>query len=135
MLLYIVTPEKEVVNTDIENVILPGQSGEMEILPEHTHMISLLEPGVVIYKESSSNKERAVAIAGGTVEIKDNLVRLVSEVAERSDEIDVERAEKALKAAEKKLSREEIIADEKEFIKAEAALKRALARLKAAQYK
>ena len=135
MLLYIVTPEKEVVNTDIESVILPGQAGEMEILPEHTHMLSLLEPGVVIYKESSSNKERAVAIAGGTVEVKDNLVRLVSEVAERADEIDVERAEKALKAAEKKLSQEEIIADEQEFVKAEAALKRALARLKASQYK
>ena len=107
----------------------------MEILPEHTNLLTVLEPGMVLYKDSHSKKDKAVSISDGIAEIKDNLVRVVATVAENPDEIDVERAKKALKKSEELLSKEEIIADEQQFIKIEAALKRALARLETAKYK
>ena len=90
MVLYVVTPEREVVNVDIDSVILPGESGQLEILPEHTHLLSVLSPGVVLYKDSHSKKDKAVSIGGGISEIRDNLVRIVVTIAENSDEIDVE---------------------------------------------
>ena len=84
--LEIVTPEKRVLEAEVDSVTIPTASGEVGILPNHAPLISALKPGV---------------LSGGFVEVNSNKVSVLADTAETADEIDLELAKADREIAEK----------------------------------
>lgn len=99
--LEIVTPEKKVFDETVDTVTVPTATGEVGILPNHAPLISSLKPGILSYSNQGAT-ERMV-ISGGFIEVNSNKVSILADVAETSDEIDVEIARVERDAAEKVL--------------------------------
>jgi len=127
--LDIITPERVLYSGSVDEVVAPGYFGEFGVLPEHTPFLSLLDIGVLRFSEAGG--EKMVAITGGFSEVLDNRVRVLARTAEFSDEIDRERAKKALSRAEEKLK--EISIDDKDYNRFEAKIRRAMVRLSASE--
>ncbi len=125
ILFEIVSPERLVFSEEVDEVVVPGSMGEMGFLPGHVPLLSTLQIGEMVAK--SGGKEIHFAISGGFVEIHEDHVILLAETAERSDEIDVERAFASKARAEETLRKLED-SSVNEFKKAELRLKRALTR-------
>ncbi len=100
--LEIVTPEKRVIDETVDSVTVPTLSGEAGILPHHAPLISALKPGVLSFT-NKGNTER-LAVAGGFVEISNDTVSVLTDLAEESSEIDFEAARKDKDEAEKALA-------------------------------
>lgn len=100
--LEIVTPEKKVLSETVDSVTIPTASGEVGILTNHVPLISSLKAGVLAYTKSAGATERMV-IAGGFVEVSQNNVSILADVAETADEIDVETARAERDSLEKEL--------------------------------
>lgn len=83
----------------MEEVFVPAFRGELNIYPGHSPLVSTLSEGVLRYKLKGDNKETAVAISWGYVEVTPNGVHVLAETAESKEEIDLARAEEALKTA------------------------------------
>ena len=136
--LEVVTPHRTVLVEDVESVTLPGIEGELGILPEHIPLLTTLDTGIMSYK-SSSGKTQAIAVHWGYAQVEGNSVRVLAELAETADEIDIERA----KDAEKK-AKDILISDapttssweveESRQNKYESKLKRSIVRQKVAQF-
>ncbi len=124
--LEIVTPEKYVVNQDVQIVMAPGTLGEFGILPNHTPFLSSLEVGKVHYRDLQ-DKEHVVFISGGFSEALPDKVTILAETAEIREKIDVDRAKAAYKRAQERLSSSD---DKIDKDRAKAALVRAEARIK-----
>ncbi len=102
--LEIVTPERRILDAEVDSVTVPTATGEAGILPNHAPLVSALKPGVVSYTAKGNSDK--FAISGGFVEVSSNRVSVLADNAEGADEIDVaavkadrEAAEKALAAA------------------------------------
>ena len=136
--LEVVTPHRTVLVEDVESVTLPGIEGELGILPEHIPLLTTLDTGIMSYK-SSSGKTQAIAVHWGYAQVEGNSVRVLAELAETADEIDIERAKDAEKKAKDILisvapttsSWEE---EESRQNKYESKLKRSIVRQKVAQF-
>ena len=100
--LEVVTPQREVVRETVAEVQLPGLSGYLGILPEHTPLLTQLGIGMLSYKKGGET--RYVSIVGGFAEVLAERVTVLADVAERAEEIDVERARAALSKAEQTLT-------------------------------
>lgn len=122
----IVTPEGRAFEGNSASVVMPGVQGSFEVRHNHASLISLLEIGMVRIADEQE-KEHEYAISGGFVEVSNNQVILMAETAERSDEIDLERAREARKRAEERLRKKNV-----EHARAELALRRAINRIKVA---
>ncbi len=127
--LELVTPTRLLASEEVDEVIAPGWEGEFGVLPEHTHFLALLRIGVLRYRQGS--EVRKVAVGGGFVEVSPERVIVMADVAERGDEIDVERARRAKERAEEALKT--VTLDDVAYEKAHAALQRAMARMSAAE--
>ncbi len=102
--LEIVTPERRILDAEVDSVTVPTATGEAGILPNHAPLVSALKPGVVSYIAKGNSDK--FAITGGFVEVSSNRVSVLADSAESPDEIDItvvkadrEAAEKALAAA------------------------------------
>ena len=129
--LEIVTPAKNVVSEDAQIVMSPGILGEFGVLVGHTPFLTALKTGSITYKDANG-KERYVFVNGGFAEALPDQVTILAESAERRQDIDISRAEKAKERALKRLED----ADKKEnidFVRAKAALDRAIRRISLAQ--
>ena len=129
----IVTPEKVVLAEEIDQVTLPTLTGQITVLPNHIPLLSALQAGEMIIKKD--NKETVLAVSGGFIEVKPgNEVVILTETAERADEIDEARAEEAKKRAEALLkdSKNKEIVD---YTALTAKIEKELARLKVARRK
>jgi len=136
--LEVVTPYRTVLIEDVESVTLPGIEGELGILPEHIPLLTTLDTGIMSYK-NSSGKTHAIAVHWGYAQVEGNSVRVLAELAETADEIDIERAKDAEKKAKDILLSEtsSTIDWEKEQSrqdKYESKLKRSIVRQKVAQF-
>ena len=100
--LEIVTPERRVLDTEVEMVTIPTASGEAGILTNHAPLVSELKAGVLSYT-LRGNTDR-LAIASGFVEVSGNKVSVLTDAAETPDEIDVAAARAERDAAEKELA-------------------------------
>ncbi|HTS38403.1 MAG TPA: F0F1 ATP synthase subunit epsilon [Candidatus Solibacter sp.] len=100
--LEIVTPEKKVVETQAEEVQIPGKNGYLGILPGHAPLITELSVGEITYRENAT--EQKLAVAWGFAEVLPTKVTILAESAERPSEIDVERARKSKDRAEQRLT-------------------------------
>lgn len=100
--LEIVTPEKRVLDAEVDSVIVPTASGEAGILPNHAPLISALKPGVLSYTTKGSTEK--LAISGGFVEVNSDKVAVLADTAESGADIDVDAARAEREAAEKALA-------------------------------
>jgi F-type H+-transporting ATPase subunit epsilon len=127
--LEVVTPEKEVVNEMVQIVMAPGSLGEFGILAGHTPFMTSLNTGSIHFRDQSGNDQH-VFVSGGFAEALPDKVTVLAESAEKTDDIDLNRAKAAMERAEKRLedrSKEDI-----DFVRAKAALERAIMRIKLA---
>jgi len=128
--LEVVTPERVVVSEDVLGVVAPGSMGEFGILPGHVPFLTSLVPGELRYN-SGSRSER-LAVSSGFAEVSNNRVSVLVDAAEKAQEIDIERAKKALERASERLAMERGKQDV-DHLRAEISLKRAIARIKVVQ--
>lgn len=126
--LEVVTPERVVLREEIEALVVPATEGYLGVLPNHLPIITGLVPGVVRYRKDG--RIARLAVSGGFMEVAKNRVVILADTAERAEEIDVARAERAKERALRRLRERPPGLD---VARAEMALRRALARLKAAQ--
>ena len=123
--LEVVTPERRVLSESVDMVTVPGWGGELGILPGHTPLISQLQTGVLTYTQDGKNFP--LHVSGGFVEVRDDHVSVMAEVAERPDEIDAARARLARERVEKQLHGWS--GTEEDFEIARAKLERSVVRL------
>src|SRR5882724_3639537 len=100
--LDIVTPDRSVLAETVEMVTLPGFGGELGILPGHTPLISRLQTGVLSYVKDGRTFQ--LHVSGGFVEVNDDRISVLAEIAELPEEIDAARARLARDHLEKTLS-------------------------------
>lgn len=100
--LEVVTPERRVLAEPVDMVTVPGLGGELGILPGHTPLISQLQTGVLTYVQDG--KSFSLHVSGGFVEVRDDHVSVLAEIAERPDEIDAARAKLSREKFEKQLN-------------------------------
>jgi F-type H+-transporting ATPase subunit epsilon len=125
--LEIVTPERLVVRDAVAEVQIPGKDGYLGILPGHAPLITELSVGEISYRVDGFT--HYLAVAWGFAEVLPTKVTILAETAERSEVIDVERAQRARERAEQALHSTDPNTD---FVRALQALKRAEARLEVA---
>jgi F-type H+-transporting ATPase subunit epsilon len=128
--LEIVTPTKLLVKDSAEEAQIPGASGYLGILPGHAPLITELAVGLITYK--SNGATHTLSVAWGFAEVLPDKVTILAEAAERPQDIDVERAQKAKGRAEQLLKSNNPDID---YTRAEDALQRAETRLNAAKEK
>ena len=124
--LEIVTPDQVVLDTHVDYVGAPGVDGEFGVLAGHTLLLTALQVGALYYR--IDGKESQVFVSGGFVEVANNKVSVLAQSAELLDNIDIERAQKAMKRAEERLAASQ--KNEIDQMRAEFALKRAITRMK-----
>jgi F-type H+-transporting ATPase subunit epsilon len=125
ILLELVTPERLLLSEEVDEVVAPGYEGEFGVLPGHTMFLAILNIGVLWYRKGSAVTK--VALGGGFAEVAHDRVVVLADTAERDDEIDLARAQRARDRAEARLK--ELSMDDETHAKARAALMRALVRM------
>ena len=122
--LEVVTPERRILATEVDEVVLPSAEGYMGVLAGHTPLLAMLDVGEVSYRVGTGRSY--MAVSGGFAEVLRDSVSILARSSELAEEIDVERAQRARERAESKLKPG---ASEHEFRVAEVKLKRALCRI------
>lgn len=126
--LSILTPEKKLVtDQEIEEVIVPGNKGQLDVLPGHAPLITTLRAGVLRYRLKGQTAQHSLSVSWGYAEVSPQGVVVLAETAETREEIDRQRAEEALKKSTDALA--QIIADPEEITKYQRKVERAQARL------
>lgn len=123
-LLKIITPGREIYNEEIEKIILRSADGEFQVLANHQNTIASTIPCIARFKDTKGNNEE-LFISKSLVQINNNEVIISSDAAEFEEDVDVARAEEAMRRAKNRLS------DPERYNKgrAEAALLRAKQRI------
>lgn len=122
LIFEIVTPYGKVMEDKVDEVVAPGKLGEFGVLPGHAPYISMLDIGVLTFRNGTSVKK--IFINSGYADVNFERVTILSNSAELAENIDVERAKKAQHRAEGRLKQADI-----DIQRAESAMKRALLRL------
>ncbi len=99
--LEVITPEKLVLRESVDEIVLPGLTGEIGVLPDHEPLITQLKTGVLSYRVGASLQK--MHVSGGFAEVLGERVSVLADIAEQPEDIDVERAKAALGRAEKML--------------------------------
>jgi F-type H+-transporting ATPase subunit epsilon len=127
--LEFVTPERSIVHDDVDEVQVPGEDGYFGVLVGHAPLLAALQTGEMWYRKG--NDRKYAFVGGGFAEILPDRVAILAPVAERAEEIDIQRAEAAKRRAEDRLARP--VAD-MDFERARVALLKALARLQVSRH-
>ena len=128
--LEIATPERQLLSEDVTEAQIPGKDGYLGILPGHAPLLGLLGIGVLTYV--IGGHKRHLSIHGGFLEVLPDHVRVLADLAERAEEIDAERARRALQRAQANAINPSLGVEPAEAL---AAMLRAQARLAAAEQK
>ena len=97
----VVTPERRLVQVEADEVIAPGYDGLFGVRPGHVAYLALMQAGLLTVKEGAS--QQRYFVAGGFCEVADDSVRVLADVAEPLESIDLNEAKKRLGDAEAKL--------------------------------
>ncbi len=122
ILLEIVTPQGLVFSEEVDEVTAAGSEGEFGVLPGHVPFVTTLKIGMLTCKKG--NESRYFFVNWGYAEVGHEKVMILADSAEKSEEIDLERAIAAKKRAEERLKHAENV----DFARAESALERAVTR-------
>ena len=126
--LEIVSAERLVYSEEVNILVAPGIDGELGILPRHAPLLTALKPGEI--RVVKDGEESYIAVSGGFLEVLGNKVTILADTAERAEEIDVQRAQEALKQAEERVVSR---TSDMDLERALASLRRSQARLRVAQ--
>ena len=124
----IVSAEEEIFSGLAEFVALPGESGELGILPGHMPLMTRIKPGAVRVKVQNQAEEELVFVAGGLLEVQPGLVTVLADTAIRGKDLDEAKALDAKKRAEEALQNQNAEID---YAAAQAELAEAIAQLAA----
>ncbi|MGB7217210.1 MAG: F0F1 ATP synthase subunit epsilon [Vicinamibacterales bacterium] len=125
--LQIVSPERGLVNEQVDEVEIPGTEGYFGVLPGHTPLLASLGVGQLWYRKGQET--HYLSIAFGFAEVQPDRVTILAQSSERADEIDAARAEAAKKRAEQRFAKPTMDMD---FERARIALLKSLVRLQVA---
>jgi F-type H+-transporting ATPase subunit epsilon len=128
LLLEVVTPEKLLLSQQVDMVIAPGSEGEFGVLPGHCHFLSTLRIGELRYQ--TEDVWHYMSVLWGFAEVTPTKVTVMAEVAEKAEDIDVQRAQAAVEKAEQRLQVGGLPSEVKE---AEISLEKARLRKKIAE--
>lgn len=123
--LKIVTPEKLIFDEEVNGVNVSTEDGILGILPNHTNLMAKLEPGELVIKKSGKNE--ILAVGDGFLQMADNTLSIMTDLAVNEGDIDEKAVEDARKRAESALT--EKLSDE-EYAETMAILEKSLAQLK-----
>jgi F-type H+-transporting ATPase subunit epsilon len=99
--LTVVTPERKLIDRKVDEVVLPGSEGYFGVLEGHAPLLSALRIGEISYRQGS--EVSYLAVAWGFAEVLADRVSVLADVAERAEDIDLERARRARDRAERRL--------------------------------
>jgi F-type H+-transporting ATPase subunit epsilon len=123
ILLEIVTPQGLVFSEEVDEVTASGSEGEFGVFPGHMSFMTTLKIGMVTCR--TGNESKYFFVNWGYAEVGAEKVLILADSAERSEDIDIERAKAAMKRAEERLKK----AEDVDFARAESALERAVTRI------
>jgi F-type H+-transporting ATPase subunit epsilon len=123
--LKIITPQKQVVDQEVQSVTVPSADGDITVLPKHIHLLTLLQEGIITMKHD--NKEESLAIGGGYLETNGKEANILVSRAYKQDDIDEELTQKAIEKAKQMLSE---VTDEKQRYEVESTLRRSVIDMK-----
>lgn len=126
--LDVITPERRLLSEQVDAATVPGLGGELGILPGHTPLISQLKTGVLSY--ARGGETRRLLVSGGFVEVNEDRVSVLADLAEFPEEVDAARARLERDEAERRLAA--FTGPPEELDEARAQLDRASARLQLA---
>jgi F-type H+-transporting ATPase subunit epsilon len=121
--LQIVTPDRAIVREQVDEVEIPGVGGYFGVLPGHTPLLAELSVGELWYRKGQ--EKTYLAIAYGFAEVLPDRVTILAQLAERAEEIEVERAEAARSRAAKRLEEKSDV----DYARARIALMKSMTRL------
>ncbi len=124
-LLEVVTPYRQLVSSEVDEVTAPGVDGEFGVLTGHTPFLTALGVGELMYRIGS--EERFLAVRHGFAEAKHEKLTVLAEEAEFPSEIDLQAAEALKSEAEQELQTYSL--ESKEYLEAEAKMERAMNQL------
>ena len=124
--LEIVTPEAKTFSDNVDSVVIPGVEGELGVLPMHAPLMTLLEPGEL--RVMKNGEETRLAVGEGFVEVTQEKIAVLTDMAVKESDIDESAAEAAIKRAEEAMRGERMSDEEQATTK--AALMRSLALVK-----
>src|SRR4029453_19248019 len=124
--LQFVTPERALAAEEVDEVVLPGEGGDFGVLPGHAPLLAALRTGEMWYRKGT--QKTYAFLAGGFAEVVPDRVSVLTQVAERAEDIDEARAEAAKRRAEERLAKAKS-ASEVDYERARLAALRAVARL------
>ncbi len=126
----VVSAEEQIFSGLAEFVVLPGEVGELGILPGHMPLMTRIKPGAVRLKLPNQGEEELIFVAGGILEVQPGLITVLADTAIRGHDLD------EVKATEAKRKAEEALADrsaELDYARAQSELAEAVAQLAAIQ--
>ena len=126
----VVSAEESIFSGLAEFVVLPGEVGELGILPGHMPLMTRIKPGAVRLKIQGQEQEEVIFVAGGILEVQPGLVTVLADTAIRGKDLDEAKALDAKKKAEEAMSNRE---SELDYARAQAELAEAVAQLAAIQ--
>jgi len=124
----VVSAEESVFSGLVEFVVLPGETGELGILPGHTPLITRVKPGAVRLRLPDQEAEELIFVAGGMLEVQPNRVTVLADTAIRGKDLDEAKALDAKKKAEEAMASR---SSEMDYARAQAELVEAIAQLEA----
>jgi len=127
--LDIVTPYGHVFTDEVDEIVASGSEGEFGVLPDHVPFLTTLKIGILTYKKGSETGY--FFVNSGYAEVGPDSVTILADSAEKSEEIDLDRAQEAMKRAEERLKK----AGEIDEARATAAIERSVARVQIAEKK
>ena len=122
----VITPERKVYEDDVDMVIAPGSEGYLGILPHHAPLLTGLGPGEFRVKRGGS--EEVLAVFGGFMDVRGDRVTVLTDSAERPEEIDLQAAQEARERAQQALAAGTLNAADE--ARARASLQRELMRIR-----
>ena len=130
--LTLVTPERKfITDLDVEEVIVPGFRGELNIMPGHAPLVTTLGTGTLRYKEKGASEWVQSVVSWGYCEVSPEGVLVLAETVETKDKVDLERAERALKTSQSQLESGQLAPEE--ILKYQRKVRRSLERIHLAQ--
>jgi len=126
----IVSAEEQIFSGLAEFVALPGEAGELGILPGHMPLMTRIKPGAVRVRAQNATEEELIFVAGGLLEVQPGLVTVLADTAIRGKDLDEAKALEAKRKAEETMANQTARLD---YAKAQAELMEAVAQLAAIQ--
>jgi F-type H+-transporting ATPase subunit epsilon len=100
--LRVITPTRQLVDAEVEEVTAPGSVGEFGVFPEHVNFIGELQSGILTYVERGVRKR--IVVHGGYAEVVEDVVTVLADEAELPEEIDAARARQEIQRIDAELA-------------------------------